>query len=255
MDRVELARRRHLAAEQPPQLGLQDVADERTLAAARHARHADQEPQRDLDIDALEVVVPHALEPECLARRLSAIGGEVDRVAAREKRSRDAPLARRDVVGRARCHDLTAPLAGAWSEVDHPVGRPDRVFVVLHHHDRVALIAESLERPEEFDVVAGMEADRRLVEHVEHAREPRTDLRGEPDPLAFAPGERRRLAVEGEVAEADLIEEREPARDLLHEFDGDHPLGVVEHERGEKHAGVGDRQPAQGVEREFGGRG
>ena len=255
MDRVELARRGHLAAEQPPQFGLEHVAHERALAAARHARHADEHAQRDLDIDALEVVVPHALQAECLARRLSAVGREVDRVAAREKRSRNAPLAVGDVVGRARRHHLAPALARPRPKIDHPVGGPDRVFVVLDHHDRVALIAESLERAEELDVVAGVEADRRLVEHVEHAREPRADLGGEPDPLALASRERRCLAVEGEVAEADLIEEREPARDLFHEFDGDHPLGVVEHERGEKHAGVGDRQPAQGVEREFGGRG
>ena len=98
-----------------------------------------------------------------------------------------------------------------------------------------------------------MQADRRLVEHVEHAREPRADLGREPDPLALAAGERGGLAVEGEVAEAHLVEKREPAGDLLHQFDGDQPLRVVEDEGREKLAGFGDRQAAERVERELRG--
>ena len=86
-----------------------------------------------------------------------------------------------------------------------------------------------------------MQADRRLVEHVEHAREPRADLGCQPDPLALAARERGGLPVEGEIAEADLIEKREPARDLLHQFDGDQLLRGVKDKRREKLAGVGNR--------------
>ena len=38
-------------------------------------------------------------------------------------------------------------------------------------------------------VVALVEADRRLVEHVEHADQPRADLGGQPDALRLAAGE------------------------------------------------------------------
>ena len=59
-----------------------------------------------------------------------------------------------------------------------------------------------------------MEADRGFVEDVEDAGEAAADLGGEADALCFAAGERAGAAVEGEVAEADFIEESEPLGDL-----------------------------------------
>ena len=86
---IERAGLLDLAAESPPQFWLENVAHQRTLAAPRHARHADQQPQRNLDIDSLQVVVPHPLEPE-IARsgpslfcdRSAAFLGHYDRIAA-----------------------------------------------------------------------------------------------------------------------------------------------------------------------------
>ena len=241
LDRVKVAGRRHLAAEESPQFRLQHVADERTFSTSRHTGHADQKPQRDVDVDALEVVVPHAFEPQRLITGLAPLGRQVDRIAAGEKGPGHASLALRNVVGRARRHHLAAPLAWAGTEVDHPVGSPDRIFVVLDHDDGVALVAEGFQRAKQLHIVARVQADRRLIEHVEHAREPRADLGCEPDPLALATRERGGLPVEGEIAEADLIEKRKPARDLLHQFNGDQLLRGVEDERGEKLAGIGDR--------------
>jgi hypothetical protein len=57
---------------------------------------------------------------------------------------------------------------------------------VLDHDHRVAEVAQPLERLEQAVVVALVEADRGLVEHVEHAREARADLAGEADALDFA---------------------------------------------------------------------
>ena len=45
-------------------------------------------------------------------------------------------------------------------------------------------------------VVARMQADGRLVEHVEHAAQVGAELRGEPDALGFAAAERVGGAVE-----------------------------------------------------------
>jgi len=41
--------------------------------------------------------------------------------------------------------DLAAELAGAGAEVDDVVRAPDRVLVVLHHHQRVAFGLELLQ--------------------------------------------------------------------------------------------------------------
>ena len=70
-------------------------------------------------------------------------------------------------------------------------------------------------------VVALMQADGGLVEHVEHAAQARADLRGEADALAFAAGERGGVAIEREIAEADGAEEFEALDDLAADAVGD----------------------------------
>ena len=77
-------------------------------------------------------------------------------------------------------------------DVDDVVGDADRLLVVLDDDHGVAEIAQPHERLDEAPVVALVQADRRLVEHVEHADEPAADLRREPDALRLAAGERAR---------------------------------------------------------------
>ena len=94
------------------------------------------------------------------------------------------------------------------------VGRAHRALVVLDDDHRVAEVAQPLERPDQALVVALVQADRRLVEDVEHADERRADLRGQPDPLRLAARQRGRRAVERQVADADVVEEAQPLVDL-----------------------------------------
>ena len=77
-----------------------------------------------------------------------------------------------DLLGRSLGDHLAAAHAGAGAEVDDRVGRPHRVFVVLDDDDRVAHVAQLRERVEQPFVVARVQADRRLVEDVEHAHQP-----------------------------------------------------------------------------------
>ena len=126
-----------------------------------------------------------------------------------------------DVVGRALRDDLAAVDAGAGADVDHVVGLHDRVLVVLDDDDRVADVAQVLERAEQALVVALMQADRRLVEHVEHAGEAGADLRGEADALGFAARQRAGGARQRQVFEADVVEELQALADLLQDARGD----------------------------------
>jgi hypothetical protein len=66
-----------------------------------------------------------------------------------------------------------------------------------------------------------MQADRRLVEHVEHAGQAGADLRGEADALALAAGERAGGTRQGQVVEPDVDEEFQPLADLLEDAPGD----------------------------------
>ena len=79
--------------------------------------------------------------------------------------------------------------AGAGADVDQIVGGADGLLVVLDDDHRVAEVAQVLERLQQPGVVALVQADRRLVEDVEHAGQARADLRGQPNALALAAGQ------------------------------------------------------------------
>ena len=118
-----------------------------------------------------------------------------------------------DLVDRAVGDHFAAVFARARTEVDHVVGGAHRLFVVLDDDHRVAEVAQLLERREQPRVVALVQADRRLVEDVEHADEPRSDLRRQPNALRLAARERLGGAAEREIVEPDVDEE---AQTLAH---------------------------------------
>ena len=120
-----------------------------------------------------------------------------------------------DLVGRSLRDDLSAVLSRPRTHVDNVIGGQDRIGVVLDDDHAVAQIAQMLECRQQPIVVALVQADRRLVEHVHDAGEARPDLRGQPDALRLAARERLRGAVERKVVEADVVEELQPAHDPL----------------------------------------
>ena len=105
--------------------------------------------------------------------------------------------------------------ARAGADVDEVVRRAHRVLVVLDDDERVAEVAQSLERGEQLVVVALVQADGRLVEDIEHAHQARADLRRETDALRLAAGERCARARERQVFESYRAQEAEAVFDLL----------------------------------------
>ena len=118
--------------------------------------------------------------------------------------------------------------AGAGADIEHVVGGADGVLVVLDDNHGVAEIAQALKSFEQPRVVALVQADRRLVQHVKHAGEAGADLRGEPDALALAAGQRARRTREREIIEPDIDQELQPLADLLEHAHADLVLLGVE---------------------------
>ena len=69
-----------------------------------------------------------------------------------------------------------------------------------------------------------MQADGRLVEHVENAAQLRSDLGGQANALAFAARKCGRGAVERNVAESHRIQKLQALDDLVHDAAGDESL-------------------------------
>ena len=111
--------------------------------------------------------------------------------------------------------------AGARADVDHVVGLADRLLVVLDDDHGVAGVAQVLQRGQQPAVVALVQADRRLVQHVEHAGQPAADLARQPDALALAARERAGVARQRQVVEPDVDEEAQPLADFLEDGAGD----------------------------------
>ena len=156
----------------------------------------------------------------------------LDRALAAQVRAGQRSVAVLEQLRRRALEDhVAAVLAGAGPEVDDVVGGADRLLVVLDDDDGVAEIAQPRERREQRAVVALVQADRRLVEDVEHAGQVRADLRRQPDALPFAARQRRGAAAERQVADADVVQEVQPIADLAQDAAGDQVLAVGQLER------------------------
>ena len=203
-------------AEQPLEVRVQHVARERRLAGAGHAGDHDQPAERDAHVDACA---------GCAASTRSSVRCGV-RVVDRAARLRRVPqrLAQEAAGDRARvarsgprtvpgADDFAAAHAGAagprsitWSARRMVSSSCSTTTSVLR------LPASSRERVEQHRVVARMQADGGLVEDVADAVQVGAELRGEPDALRLAARERRRGAVERQVAQADVLEEVQARR-------------------------------------------
>ena len=124
------------------------------------------------------------------------------------------------------------------------VGEPNGVLVMLDHDHGVAEVAQPLQGFQQPRIVALVQADRGLVQHIEHAGQARADLRGQADALAFAAGQGAGGARQGQVIQADIEQERQPLADLLQHPRGDLVLLRVERLRHglEPFAGAAHRQ-------------
>src|SRR5690606_25761889 len=91
-------------------------------------------------------------------------------------------------------------------EVHHPAGVQDHIENVLGNDDDDPPFGKLAERPDEWDSVACMESDGRIVEDVEHVDEAAGQVANRFDPLSLPAGEHRRRAAEAEIAETDLNE-------------------------------------------------
>ena len=146
-------------------------------------------------------------------------------------------------------NDPAARLTRAGTDIHDPVGSLHRLLVVLDDDERVAQVAQALERRDELAVVALVQADRRLIQNVEDTDEAGADLRGQADTLCLASRQCARTARERQVGQAHVNEEgqagldlgedgcRDSARTLL-EFDGREELTCLQ----DGHVGqLGDR--------------
>ena len=157
-----------------------------------------------------------------------------DRLAAGKIRAGERRLELRDAARRPFCDDVPAAAARAGADVDEMIARAHQRFVVLDDDHRVALLLQVAQRGDEPLVVARVQADRRLIEQVQHADQPGADARGQPHALPLAAAERVGRAVERQILGADAVEKFKPADDFGDDRLGDRLLVGVERQAVER---------------------
>ncbi len=144
--------------------------------------------------------------------------------------------------------DASALLARAQADVDDVIGDADHFFVVLDDDDRVALLPQLLQDVDQPLVIARVEADGRLVQHVERADQRCAQRRRQVDSLRLAARERRRQSIERQVVEADVAQERQPSFDFAQHLVRDCRLFVRERELGKELLRLTDGQGRDDVD-------
>ncbi len=93
---------------------------------------------------------------------------------------------RQDLLGRSLGDDLPAVLAGSRTQVHDPVRFADGFVVMFDDQNGVAQIAQTFERFQQPCVIAWMQPDGWLIQHIQHADQPRANLGCQPDALCLA---------------------------------------------------------------------
>ena len=190
-----------------------------------------RQPERERDVDVAQVVLPGPAHGHDLTRARAPPCRHGDRPLAREVLAGERRLVRQQAAAagdRSGVDDHAAVLARTRSDVDHVVGGTDGLLVVLDHDDRVAQIAQALQGGDEALVVALVQADGGLVEHVEHADQAAPDLAGQADALGLTAREGAGRAGQREVVEPDVEEELHALADLLEDPVRDHVLALAQ---------------------------
>ena len=195
---------------------VQCLDQEGRLAAARNPGDAGEQPERNFSRDVFQIVaggVFHADAAALLGR--TALVGQCDGFLAGQIFTGERGRIGHHFAGRPLRHDLAAVNAGSGADIHKVVGGENGVFVMFDHDHRITEIAQMPQRVEQARIVALVQADRRLVQHVEHAGQAGADLRGESYALALAARKRAGIARQGEVVQADIIEKAQPLADFL----------------------------------------
>ena len=171
--------------------GVQNVVDKGGFTRAGHTGHRGEHAQREGHGHVLEVVFAGAAHGQLAVLVHGAAGcGHLNAAAASHVVAGNGLGVLQQLLKAAGVYDFAAVLAGAGSYVHDPVGFAHGVFVMLNHNERVAHVAQLSQGFDEAAVIALVQTDGGLVEHVEHANQAGTNLGCEADALRLTAGER-----------------------------------------------------------------
>ena len=148
---------------------------------------------------------------------MAALVGQTDHAPSHKISAGQRVGTGHDLLGRARADHLATVLASTRAHIDHVVRGANRILVMLNHDHGVANVTQALQRGDQALVIALVQANRRLVQNVEHAHKTGSDLRRQTDALGFAARKRGRSTVERQVIETHVHQKAQALHDFFHD--------------------------------------
>ena len=171
---------------------------QRRLARARNARHRDKTAARDIDferLDGMDGIGCHADVALVEHFLVSHLRTQALRLGAQKRRDATA-LRLLDLVHRTSGDHIAAACSGNGAHLDQIVGFRQHARVVVDNNHGVAVIHQITHHAHQAVDIGRMQADRRLVQHIEHARRSVAHHASELHALTLARGERGTGAIE-----------------------------------------------------------
>ena len=118
-------------------------------------------------------------------------GGNRNRQFAPDVTAGERSRVYRNVLG-STLSDHEAPVrSGSRPQIYYVISTSNRLFIVLDDKHRVSQITKMFKRIKQLSIIAGVKANRRLVQHIKNSPKLRADLRRKPDALSLTARERR----------------------------------------------------------------
>ena len=90
---------------------------------------------------------------------------------------------------------------GTGADIHNIISLAHGILIVFDHDQGVAQVAQALHGGDQFIIVALVQADARLVQHVQHTGQRAADLGGQADTLALTARQGCRAARQGQIAQ------------------------------------------------------
>ena len=193
----------------------QNVLNQGRLAGTADTSHTDQALKWKLNADILQVVVARTFQNEARCTGLHQSLEAHANLFAPAEVSAGQRVGPTQVLCAAIKHDLTATFARTRAHVNHAIGRQHHGRVVLHHHQRIARIAQPLHGHDDAVHVARVQTNAGLVQHEQGIDQRGAQGRGEVDALHLAPRQGPALAIQRQVADANIRQVLEAGGDLF----------------------------------------
>ena len=198
---------------------VKDVPNQGTLSAAGNPAHNGKDVEWNPNIYVLEVILHGTLDGDGIPP--GVLFSLIRQPLAKEILKGKGLTIISKVIGHLPGKDnLSSIDSSPGAKVYEVIGRLNNLRVMFHHYNRVPYVPEAPEDCNESVGIAGMKADRRLVQDIHGAHQGASKRRHKVHPLAFSAGERIHGAAECEIPKAHVLNALKAVTDLLYGLAG-----------------------------------